>query len=141
APVIYWGRSLGTSMAAYAATRVAPDGLILESGFPDARSLVRSTPALAVFSWFSSYRFPCAEFVNRLGASIPVLVIHGDDDHVIPYAQGKALFDRIRGPKRFVTIPGGDHNDGVPRDPRTYWQAIDALVADLPKAKPESRLE
>src|SRR5262245_37981571 len=47
-PVIYWGRSLGVSMAAYATRRSAelsspprgqPAGLILESGFPDARSL------------------------------------------------------------------------------------------------------
>ena len=39
--VVYWGRSLGVSMAAYAATRHPPAGLILESGFPDARSLFR----------------------------------------------------------------------------------------------------
>jgi fermentation-respiration switch protein FrsA (DUF1100 family) len=139
APVIYWGRSLGVSMAAYAATRIAPDALILESGFPDARSLVRGSPALAVLAVFSSYRFPCVEFVNRLAAPLPVLVIHGDDDHVIPYAQGRALFDRIAGPKKFVTIPGGDHNDSAPRDPRIYWQAIDTLVADLSRGQPPGR--
>src|ERR1019366_2383537 len=46
-PVMYWGRSLGTVMAAYAATVRTPDGLILESGFSDARSLVRTSPLLA----------------------------------------------------------------------------------------------
>src|SRR5262249_24764663 len=40
-PSVYWGRSMGTTMAAYAAARRRPDGLILESGFPDARSLLR----------------------------------------------------------------------------------------------------
>src|SRR5262245_33795479 len=89
-PVIYWGRSLGVVMAAYAATLHAPDGLILEAGFPDARSIMRSSPVLAVIGLFSSYRFPCAAFLQRVRA--PVLVMHGDHDRVIPIAQGRALF-------------------------------------------------
>ena len=40
-PTIYWGRSLGAAMAAYAATVHAPDGIILESGFANARAAVR----------------------------------------------------------------------------------------------------
>ena len=51
-PVIYWGRSLGVSMAAYAATRHAPAGVILESGFPEARSLFRASPPMAFLALF-----------------------------------------------------------------------------------------
>src|SRR3954470_11033625 len=40
-PLVYWGRSLGSAMAAYGSTRHRPDRLILEAGFPDAASLVR----------------------------------------------------------------------------------------------------
>ena len=36
-PVVFWGRSLGTTFAAYAATKVRPAGLVLESGFPEGR--------------------------------------------------------------------------------------------------------
>jgi fermentation-respiration switch protein FrsA (DUF1100 family) len=132
-PVVYWGRSLGVAMAAYAATRVMPDGLILESGFPDVRSLVRTSPLLAFFSLFSTYRFPCAEFLQQLPVPAPVLVMHGDDDHVIPIAQGRALFERISGPKAFFTIHGGDHNDTTPPDPSSYWQAVDGFITRLPK--------
>ena len=82
-PTVYWGRSLGVAMAAYAATVRAPDGLILESGFPDARSLIRTSPVLAFLALFSTYRFPCSQFINRLGTRVPVLVVHGDDDHVV----------------------------------------------------------
>src|SRR5438105_11027742 len=46
-PIVYWGRSLGATMAAYASTRQRADGLILEAGFPDARALIRSSPPLA----------------------------------------------------------------------------------------------
>jgi fermentation-respiration switch protein FrsA (DUF1100 family) len=128
-PLIYWGRSLGTTMAAYAATVAAPDGLILESGFPDARALVRSSsPPLAFLALFSTYRFPTADFANRVAAPIPVCVVHGDRDGVIPFALGRALFDRLSGPKEFVAIPGGDHNDAVPPDPSRYWDAIERFV-------------
>ena len=123
-PVVYWGRSLGVAMAAYAATVRAPDGLILESGFPDARSLIRTSPLLAFLALFSTYRFPCSEFLNRLGKPVPVLVMHGDDDHVVSITQGRALFDAIAAPKRFVTVRGGDHNDLAPSDPDTYWEAL-----------------
>jgi len=127
--VVYWGRSLGCTMAAYAATIRAPHGLILESGFPSARSLLRSSPVFAFLAWFSSYRFPCSTFLRQV--SVPALVLHGDADHVVPMAQGRALFDSIVGPKRFVTIHGGDHNDPTPSDPHAYWQAVDEFMVSL----------
>ena len=128
-PVVYWGRSLGTVMAAYAATVRTPDGLILESGFSDARSLVRTSPLLAFLALFSSYRFPGAEFLRHV--DVPVLVMHGDHDQVIPIAEGRKLFDSAVGQKQFVTIRGGDHNDLTPRDPDVYWHAIDRFVAGI----------
>jgi fermentation-respiration switch protein FrsA (DUF1100 family) len=130
-PVVYWGRSLGTTMAAYAATSRSPDGLVLEAGFPDARVLMRSSPVMAFLGLFSSYRFPTAGWLT--GVRSPVLVMHGDDDHVIPFTAGRALFDKIAGPKRFVTIKGGDHNDAVPPDPTAYWAAVNAFIASLTK--------
>jgi fermentation-respiration switch protein FrsA (DUF1100 family) len=130
APVVYWGRSLGVTMAAYAATLHAPDGLILESGFPDVRSLARSAPVLALLAPLSSYRFPAAGFLR--GRDVPALVMHGDADRVIPFAQGLALFDRLEGPKRFFTIRGGDHNDLEPSDPQGYWNAVATFVGGVP---------
>jgi hypothetical protein len=60
-----------------------------------------------------------------------VLVIHGDQDHVIPFEAGRALFDAVPEPKQFVTIRDGDHNDAAPADPQTYWTAVDAFMASL----------
>jgi len=129
APLIYWGRSLGGSMAGYAATVRAPAGAIVESGFTDARAAVRGSPPLLLLSFLASYRFPAAEFLNRAG--VPVLQLHGDRDSVIPFELGRQLHDTLTVPKRFVTIPGGDHNDAEPRDAVTYWRAIDDFIASL----------
>lgn len=127
APIVYWGRSLGAAMAAYAASVRPPDRVILESGFPDVRTVVRSSPLLALLTPFSSYRFPTAELMR--GVRAPVLVMHGDRDRVIPFALGRALFESLGGPKRFVTIPGGDHNDVTPLDADAYWSAVDAFIS------------
>jgi alpha-beta hydrolase superfamily lysophospholipase len=128
-PTIYWGRSLGGAIAAYAATVRPPDGLILESGFANARAAVRDSTALVILSFFSTYRFPAAQFANR--AQRPVLVMHGNRDSVIPFALGQELFDTLTVPKQFVVIEGGDHDDVVPRGAEAYWSAVDRFVASL----------
>jgi len=136
-PIIFWGRSLGTTMAAYAATIRRPDGLILESGFPDARSVTRSSPLMAFLSLFATYRFPTADLMKKVSA--PVLVMHGDNDSVIPHALGRALFDRINGPKQFVTLHGGDHNDATPPDAAAYWNAVGSFVDSIAAQNGERR--
>ncbi len=132
-PLIYWGRSLGTTVAAYAATVSQPDGIILEAGFPSMRAVVETNPIFWLLSWVSSYEFPTARWMSRTRA--PVLVLHGDSDSVIPYRLGQRLYQQISEPKRFVTIPGGDHNDAAPRDAETYWREIRQFVASLPSRR------
>jgi fermentation-respiration switch protein FrsA (DUF1100 family) len=126
-PLIYWGRSLGGAMAAYAATVRKPDGVIIEAGFPSARAAVRASPVLAVLSLLASYRFPAGEYLNQ--ANAPVLMLHGDRDSIIPFALGRELFEQVTAPKEFVAIPGGDHNDAAAPDPKAYWAAIDRFIA------------
>jgi uncharacterized protein len=41
----------------------------------------------------------------------PVLVVHGQNDTVVPISLGERLCGLARMPKRFVRIPGAGHND------------------------------
>jgi uncharacterized protein len=125
-PLVYWGRSLGTTVAAYASTVRRPGGVILEAGFPSARAVVQTNPVLAVLGWFASYEFPTARWMAD--SRVPALSLHGDADRVIPYSLGRELYDAIPGEKQFVTIKGGDHNDPTPRDAVTYWRAIEEFA-------------
>jgi uncharacterized protein len=129
APLVYWGRSLGATFAAYAASRHPPAGVVLEAAFPDARAVLETSPLMWALSWFSSYRFPTARWMSRVAC--PVLVIHGDRDSVIRYSMGQRLFARLREPKSFVTIAGGDHNDPAPSDPKVYWTPIQQFFDTL----------
>ena len=131
-PVIYWGRSLGTAVAASASAHARPDALVLESPFPDVASLFRGNPVMQFFRLFSSFRFPVLRLIQRYDG--PLLVIHGDRDTVIPFRAGRDLFDRAPTPrKEFVVIKGADHNDLHVVDPSVYWAAIDRFVSGLSK--------
>ena len=133
APLVYWGRSLGAALAAYAASIEAPDGVILEASFASARAAVRSSPVLAGLSLLGSYRFPTTQFMKNVRA--PALVLHGDRDSVIPFELGRAVYDALPGPKSFVVIRGGDHNDTVAADDG-YWPAVEGFVARLTPSAP-----
>ena len=127
-PVVYWGRSIGSPVAAYAATRESPDALVLESPMPDVRSLLRTNPIMWALSFLSSYRFPTARYVRQLDTRL--LVVHGDSDSIVPYAAGRRVFDAAgTSVKTFVTIPGADHNDLHVAQPDLYWRSVDAFLA------------
>lgn len=129
-PIVYWGRSLGAVMAARAAREQAPDGLILEAGFPSMRAVLEGSP-FWLLSWFSSYRFPASRWLE--GVEVPTLVLHGERDSVIPFRLGQELFESVRGPKQFVAIQGGDHNDLEPAEPDRYWSAVGEFTQGLRK--------
>jgi fermentation-respiration switch protein FrsA (DUF1100 family) len=84
---------------------------------------------MLALTMFATYRFPTAQWMAQV--TTPALVLHGDQDSVIPYALGQRLFESLPGPKRFVTIPGGDHNDPVPADAGLYWGAIKEFVTSV----------
>lgn len=135
APLIFWGRSLGVVMAAHAARQNPPDGLILESGFPSMRALLAGSP-LWLLSWLSSYRFPAERWLQEI--DVPTLVIHGDRDSVIPFHLGQQLYESVRGPKRFLVVRGGDHNDPEPPDAAAYWAAVNEFIQEVRMGIPRS---
>jgi fermentation-respiration switch protein FrsA (DUF1100 family) len=130
APVILWGRSLGTPAAASAAAHHRPDALVLESPFADAGAIFGANPVMRFVLLFSSYSFPTLRLLERYDG--PLLVIHGDRDTIIPFRAGRDLFERApTGRKEFVVIRGADHNDLHVADPASYWAAIDRFVSGL----------
>lgn len=130
-PVIFWGRSLGGPIAAYAAGKTRPHGLVLETTFSSTRSLLRDFPwQFRLFSAFSESRF---DTIDNLGAlNVPSLVVHGDRDLTISLREGKELFSRLDGPKEFLLVEGAGHVDIHRVDRSSYWRRIvgfvDALV-------------
>jgi len=125
--VVLMGRSLGGAVMVDLAATDGARGLILQSTFT-------SLPDLAAVhaSWMPA-RLVMRNRLNSLSKigrySGPLLHSHGDADRLIPYEHGQRLFDMANQPKRFITIPSGDHND--PQTPE-YYRALDEFIAALP---------
>jgi fermentation-respiration switch protein FrsA (DUF1100 family) len=125
--VIYFGRSLGAAVTLDLALAHPPRAVVLESPFASvpvmANSVVPGVGSLMRTRWDSLSKIP------RLRA--PLLVLHGDADETIPYAQGRALFAAAPEPKTFFTIRGGRHYD-MQAAWSEYWTAWRAFLAALP---------
>jgi fermentation-respiration switch protein FrsA (DUF1100 family) len=125
--LIYFGRSLGSGVAIELATEATPRGLILETPFVSIRAMARSLfGPLAVVAPSS---FDNLSKSPRL--KCPKLFIHGDSDSLVPYAQGRELFEAALPPKAFYTIRGADHNDTYLVGGSTYFRRIREFIEGL----------
>jgi len=61
----------------------------------------------------------------------PLLQSHGNRDDLVPWENGRRLFEAGGGPKRWVAIPGGDHD---PPSPECY-DKLKAFLDRLPPAR------
>jgi hypothetical protein len=127
--LILFGRSLGASVAGEIATQRPAAGLILESPFPSIAAMARAHYAGLPMHWLLSGRFPLGERLARV--SMPVLVIHGDRDDIVPIALGREVFAAAREPKSFYVIEGADHNDTYRVGGRAYFQRLRQFIQEV----------
>ena len=107
--VIVWGHSLGTGVASHLVADLCvegnrPSGLVLQSPFNNMHDAVRNNPMAWVWSkmpWFDSL-FTSSLVQNDLAfvsdkriavIDCPILILHADDDDVVPIKLGLALYE------------------------------------------------
>src|SRR3954467_4138225 len=109
ARIVAWGFSLGTGVAVALAAEKPVGRLILEAPYTSTADIAAS------LFWYMPVRlvmrdqFRSDERIARV--KVPLLVMHGTDDHAIPIRFGERLFALAHEPKRFVKIPGGGHEN------------------------------
>lgn len=122
--IVVYGKSLGTAMAAYVASKAPCRDLVLECPFYDYVGLARRYVPIYPVGWMLRYRFPVFDFIRHTTA--PILVFHGKRDEVIPYRFSRKLEPLLKKGDRYITFPEGHHND-LTRQPG-YLEAIDSLL-------------
>jgi pimeloyl-ACP methyl ester carboxylesterase len=106
-PVVVWGHSLGSGVAARMAAEGRADALILESPYTSvANAATRKFPIYPV-RWFIEDTFDTLALVPRI--KVPVLILHGVKDPVIPFDMGETLAGRFGKQATFVPFPGVGH--------------------------------
>jgi fermentation-respiration switch protein FrsA (DUF1100 family) len=128
APRIIFGRSLGGAVAVELATRVGTgDGLIVESTFTSIRTLARHVFSLPLPELPVKY-----DSLSKIGSlRMPLLAIHGEEDELIPFADGRRLFEAAPEPKAWYPIPGAGHNDTTLVGGDAYFRRLAAFVGEL----------
>jgi hypothetical protein len=109
--IVFFGQSLGAGVAIELAARREPGRLILESAFDSLASVAGHHYSYLPVRLLLRDRFDSAAVVGRI--SCPVLFLHPGEDEIIPVAFGRALFAKVRAPKRFVLLPRAHHNDSL----------------------------
>jgi alpha-beta hydrolase superfamily lysophospholipase len=130
--LVVMGRSLGSAPAIHLAhsypARVK--GIIIESGFAHAIPLLVRLglhPNL-----LANVPDPIGNVRKMAEIDLPLLVIHGREDNLIPVNNGQALYDASPASvKRIVRIPGAGHNDLLIIDPQTYFAAIQDFLSAI----------
>lgn len=127
--VVLFGESIGCGVAVLVATKRRPRGLVLQSGAISITEVAaRAYPFLPV-RWFLRDRFELADAAARIDA--PALVVHGDEDEIVPLELGRALHDALGGETAWFVVDGAGHNDVEHAGGRAYRDRVAAFLAAL----------
>lgn len=102
------GQSLGTGVAVELARRGVGSRMLLVSPYTSLPDVAAAMLPFLPVRWLMRDRFASADKAPDL--ALPVLVVHGEQDEVIPFALGRTLASRFPS-GRLLAIPEGHHND------------------------------
>ena len=115
-PRILYGHSLGGPIAAEAALRGGPAAaLVLESTFT-------SVPDMTRLRGLVTQRLDLLEKLQRI--DVPVLIVHGAQDDLVPPEMARQLYAAARGQKRLLLVEGAGHR-------WVAFRAIGSIFANL----------
>jgi fermentation-respiration switch protein FrsA (DUF1100 family) len=107
--IVYFGESLGAAVAIGLAQQRPPAALVLRSPFTSLADV-----AAVHYPWLPARRLLLDRYPSIEGIAsvhVPVLVIAGDRDDIVPESLSRRLYDAAGEPKRYVVVPGAGHND------------------------------
>jgi len=109
--IIYLGESLGTGVVSELALEHPPAALVLRSPFTSLADVGRATYGVPV-GWLLRDKFPVRDNVVRL--DVPIAVVYGDSDTIVPTEQSRAVARAAREAGATVLeseVAGANHND------------------------------
>ncbi len=110
--IVLSGRSLGSGVAVEMARRGYGARMVLVSPYTSMVAMGQRTLPFLPAALLMRDRFQSLDKARDI--PIPVLIIHGEEDEVVPVDMGRALGQRFPH-ARVVTVPGAHHNDVLER--------------------------
>jgi fermentation-respiration switch protein FrsA (DUF1100 family) len=131
--IMVLGESLGGAVGTDLALREPVAGLAILATFTSVPDL-----GAELFPWLPVRRLGTIGYrtIDKLAeVRVPVMVIHGPGDSLVPFRHAEQNYAAIKGPKQLWTIPG-DHNDFLYMDLSRYREGLQRFMAMLPSALP-----
>ena len=119
--LISFGHSLGGAQSVTALGETPVKGLraiVIDGAFASYQAMARIVGGQLGASLVTDELAP-KDFVEKL-APVPLLVVHGDADEVVPFSQGRQLFEAAAQPKTLFEVKTGRHGNALSRDNGTY---------------------
>lgn len=109
--IVVYGRSLGTGIATNIASKRNPQRLILETPYWSILSMAKAHYPWLVYDALVKYPMRSHKFIQEVDC--PIHILHGTADRVVPYEQGKELYESVAKKKEaeFITFKKGAHNN------------------------------
>jgi len=107
--LLYFGESLGAAVVTELASEHPPAGLVLRSPFVDLASVGRHHYPYLPVGLLLRDSYPLVEHLAAV--DVPVVVVYGTGDTIVPAEQSRAAARAAPGPMRTVEVEGADHND------------------------------
>jgi fermentation-respiration switch protein FrsA (DUF1100 family) len=131
--IAYFGESLGAAVAADLAREHPPFALLLRSPFPSVAEVGRfHYPYLPVIDPLLMDRYRVSAALEQL--RVPLLVVAGDRDTIVPFRFSRQVHDAYPGPKRFVAVAGTEHNDVRLAEGPELIAEVDRFLDDVGKS-------
>ncbi|MBW0005644.1 MAG: alpha/beta hydrolase [Hyphomicrobiales bacterium] len=105
--IVLFGYSLGSGVAIPLALRHETAAVVLFAPFTSAVDVAASAYPWLPARLLMKDQFRSLEVAGKL--KVPILVVHGERDRVVPINFGRELYAAISAPKRFVSLPQADH--------------------------------
>jgi fermentation-respiration switch protein FrsA (DUF1100 family) len=107
--MILFGHSLGTGVATQMAEEFHVGGLMLLAPYLSIPKLAQHNYPIYPVEYVVLDRFENAGKIGKI--HVPLLIVNGANDQLIPPSQGKLLYAMANEPKEFHSLPGRGHND------------------------------
>ena len=124
--IIFFGRSLGGAVAVELASQKPCEKLILESTFTSIKEMSKEMFAGFPLHYFVRTKFDSLSKIPRI--QVPLLLLHGNRDSVVPFRHGKSLFAAANTPKDFYEIEGAGHNDTYEIGGNVYFERLSRFI-------------
>lgn len=135
--IVAYGESLGGPYAAYLASQREVRAVIIENSFPSLADLGNALYAPLPLGWTAPRAMTTTRWLNEAG--VPVLVMHGRRDQVIPFRLGAKLFEGLRVPKEMLVSETASHSEIPAAEPDRYYSTVVRFARRREEA-PSSRL-